>query len=291
MLLRFGVMLMWFLHFLPVRAIGAIGQALGMLAYLFGQARVTRTNLSACFPELSEREQAALARRHFRAVGRSFLELGILWWSPAERIKRLVRVEGAENYLRVKGKRPVIGFAPHFVGIDMGAVRLAIDFEGAAIYSRQKNAGINELLLKSRTRFKPITMIARQDGLRPALKALKRGLALYVLPDMDFGERDSIFVPFFGVQAATVPILSRLAKHADAVVIPVITQQLAGGAGYVVKIYPAWEAFPSGDVQADTRHMNAFLEARVREMPEQYFWIHKRFRTRPPSETRKFYGT
>ena len=133
-------------------------------------------------------------------------------------------------------------------------------------------------------------MIARQDGLRGALKALRQGLTLYILPDMDMGKQDAVFVPFFGVQAATVPILSRLASIAGAVVIPAITRRKANGRGYVVKIYPAWENFPTEDSVADTRRMNEFLEQRVLEMPEQYFWVHKRFRSRPDGEAaRKFY--
>jgi Kdo2-lipid IVA lauroyltransferase/acyltransferase len=286
-MLRLGVALLWLIHFLPFSVISAIGRGLGLLAYYLGQARIARINIDMCFPELAAQQRKRMLKTHFAYVGESVMCLGLLWWASAQRIAGLVQVEGAENYLPHRGKKPVIGFAPHFVGVEMGTIRLALDYEAAAIYSRQKNPYLNELLLKNRTRFKPITMIARQDGLRGALRALRQGLTLYVLPDMDMGREDSVFVPFFGIPAATLPVLSRLAAISGAVVIPAITRRRADGKGYVVKIYPAWENFPTKDHVADTRYMNEFLEARVREMPEQYFWVHKRFRTRPDGVSAK----
>ncbi len=286
-MLRLGAALLWLIHFLPFSVISAIGRGLGTLAYYLGQAQVAGINIDACFPELSAQQRKRMLKTHFAYVGESLLCLGLLWWAPAERIARLVQIEGAENYIPYRGKKPVIGFAPHFVGVEMGTIRLALDYEAAAIYSRQKDSYLNELLLKSRTRFKPITMIARQDGLRGALRALRQGLTLYVLPDMDMGREDSVFVPFFGIPAATVPILSRLSAISGAVVIPAVTRRRPDGQGYVVKLYEAWENFPTTDPVADTRRMNEFLEARVREMPEQYFWVHKRFRTRPDGVSAK----
>jgi Kdo2-lipid IVA lauroyltransferase/acyltransferase len=289
-MLRLGVAFLWLIHFLPFSVISAIGRALGRVVYWSGQAHTARINIDVCFPEMPKAERDCMLKTHFHYLGESVLALGLLWWAPAERIARLVQVEGAENYLPYKNKKPVIGFAPHFVGVELGTIRLALDYEAAAIYSRQKDPYLNDLLLKSRTRFKPITMIARQDGLRGALRALRDGLTLYVLPDMDMGRQDSVFVPFFGIPAATIPALSRLAAVSGAVVVPAITRRRDDGQGYVVKIYPAWENFPTNDPIADTRYMNEFLEARIREMPEQYFWIHKRFRTRPNDEgTKSFY--
>ena len=286
-MLRLGVALLWLIHFLPFSVISATGRGLGRLVYWSGQARVARINIEACFPGMTKAERERLIKTHFTYLGESVIALGLLWWAPAERIARLVQVEGAENYLPFRGKKPVIGFAPHFVGVELGTIRLALDYEAAAIYSRQKDPYLNALLLKSRTRFKPITMIARQDGLRGALRALREGLTLYLLPDMDMGRQDSVFVPFFGIPAATVPILSRLAAVSRAVVIPAVTRRRSDGQGYVVKIYEAWENFPTDDPVADTRRMNEFLEERIREMPEQYFWGHKRFRTRPDGASAK----
>jgi KDO2-lipid IV(A) lauroyltransferase len=142
------------------------------------------------------------------------------------------------------------------------------------------------VLYHGRTRFVPPELFSRQEGIRPVVKALREGLPFYYLPDMDFGSRDSIFVPFFGVPAATITGLSRIARLAKAVVVPAVTRQLPGGGGYVLTFYPAWTDFPTDDLRADVRRMNAFIEERVREMPEQYLWSHKRFKTRPPGEER-----
>jgi KDO2-lipid IV(A) lauroyltransferase len=157
-----------------------------------------------------------------------------------------------------------------------------------SIYSRQKNAYVNRLLERYRTRFHPVTLLSRQDGIRGAIREMQRGLPFYYLPDQDYGPRDSVFVPFFGVPAATITGLARVARLAGAAVVPVVTRMLPGGAGYEVRLYPAWEDFPTDDPVADARRMNAFIEDRVREMPEQYNWVHKRFKTRPPGDA-KFY--
>jgi KDO2-lipid IV(A) lauroyltransferase len=134
-------------------------------------------------------------------------------------------------------------------------------------------------------RFAKARIYSRQDGVWPIVRALRAGLPLYYLPDMDFGARDAVFAPFFGVPVATVSALARMAAIAGAAVVPCVTRQLPRGAGYVVRFYPAWEQFPSADLGADVRRMNAFIEERVREMPEQYYWVHKRFKTRPEGET------
>ena len=282
---RFGLGLIWLLHFLPLAVLSCIGAALGMLLYALARTRrhVVLANLRLCFPELSDEARRALARRHFRAFGRSLLEHGILWWGSRESVHQLVRVEGLEHWRNIEG-RPVILLAPHFIGLDMGGIRLAADFRLNSVYSRQKSTAFDKILIHGRTRFGHTTLFARQDGIRPMLKSLKSGEPFYYLPDMDLGERDSVFAPFFGVKAATITGLSRIAQLAGAVVVPCVTRQLPGGAGYVVRLYPAWTDFPGGDLEADARRMNAFIEERVREMPEQYYWLHKRFKTRPAGE-------
>ena len=288
MLTRLAIGVLWLLHFLPLGLLAPLGAGLGRLAYhlVRGRRRVCLINLARCFPELDERARGALARRHFASLGRSVAERGILFWSPGERIARLVRLVGREHY--DAAKKPVVLLAPHFIGLDAGAMRLSMEGKAVSIYSRQKNAYINRLLEHLRTRFGPITLLSRQDGIRGAIREMLRGLPFYYLPDQDYGRRDSVFVPFFGVPAATITGLSRVARLADASVVPTVTRMLPGGAGYEVRIYPAWEDFPTEDPAADARRMNAFIEDRVREMPEQYNWVHKRFKPRPPGDA-KFY--
>jgi KDO2-lipid IV(A) lauroyltransferase len=287
-LTRLAVGLLWLLHFLPYGVLAAFGAGLGRLAYVAvpSRRRVCLINLARCFPDLSERERLALAKRHFAALGRSIVERGILFWSSGKRIARLVRIAGYEHF--EAAKKPVVVFAPHFVGLDAGATRLSTEMEGVSVYSRQKDAYVNGLLERYRTRFKPIVLLSRQDGIRRAIREMRRGLPFYYLPDQDYGPRDSVFVPFFGVPAATITGLSRVAQLARASVVPAVTRMLPDSAGYELRFYPAWQDFPTDDPVADTRRMNAFIEDRVREMPEQYNWVHKRFKTRPPGDA-KFY--
>jgi KDO2-lipid IV(A) lauroyltransferase len=286
---RVAIFLLWLVHFLPLLLLAPVGRGLGLLIYTLvrERRRVALTNLRLCFPEWDEGRRRRLARRHFQAFGRGFVEHGILWWSSKERLQRLIRIEGLEHWQAVAG-RPVIWLAPHFVGLDMGGTRIITEWRGVSVYSHQKDPLLNRVLLHGRTRFVAPVLFSRQDGIRPVVRAVRGGLPLYYLPDMDLGSRDSVFVPFFGVPAATVTGLSRIARLAGAVVVPAVTRQLPGAGGYVLKFYPAWTDFPSDDLAADVRRMNEFIEERVREMPEQYFWLHKRFKTRPPGEE-KFY--
>mgnify|MGYP001459806603 FL=1 len=289
MLTRAALALVWLLRLLPLAVLAPLGRGVGLLLYLLGRERreVVLTNLRLCFPHWSEADRDRIARAHFQVFGRSVLEHGILWWSSKERVQRLVRIEGIEHWQAV-AHRPVIWFAPHFVGLDMGGARIITEWRGVSVYSHQKDPLFDRILLHGRTRFVTPVLFSRQDGIRSIVKAMRKGLPFYYLPDMDFGGRDSVFVPFFGVPAATITGLWRIARLAGAVGVPSVTRQLPGTGGYVLTFYPAWRDFPSEDVAADTRRMNAFIEERVLEMPEQYYWLHKRFKTRPPGEA-KYY--
>ena len=291
MLTRLAVGLLWLLQFLPARPLACVGEALGGLGYRFvaSRRRVCLKNLELCFPQLAERERVALARRTFAVFGRSVVERAVLWWGSAERIERMVRIEpdGFEEALGVLDSgTPLILFAPHFAGLDAGATRLSMERAAVSMYARQKDRYLDAFLRGRRNRFKPVTLLSRQQGVRGLVREMATGKPCYYLPDLDFGRRDSVFVPFFGVPAATVTGLARLARLAGAKVMPVVTEMLAPGEGYVVRIYPAWEDYPSGDDVADARRMNAFIETRVRERPAQYHWLHKRFKTRPSGAPR-----
>ncbi len=285
MLTRLALGLMWLLRLLPLALLAAIGNGFGTLLYAFGRARrrVCLINLERCMPELTAGERDALARRHFQAFARTFLERAILWWGSPARIRQLVRIEGMEHFDAVRAG-PLILLAPHFVGLDMGGVRLTLDIDMVSIYSKQKNAVFDAVLYAGRMRSGRLTLLSRQDGVRPALRAMQAGLPFYYLPDMDYGQSESIFVPFFGVDTATITGVSRLARLAKARVLPCITCMLPGGEGYVLRFLPAWEHYPGASIEADTLRMNAFIEEQVRQMPEQYLWVHKRFKTRPPGE-------
>jgi len=284
---RIGLGLLWLLHLLPRPIIARLGESLGALLYHFGRGRITKINLKLCFPELSDEARDTLARRHFRVLGRSALEQSILWFGNDEQVLGMVKLIDRHHLDQLAGK-PVILLAPHFVGLDFGGARIGSEYRVCSMYSQQKNKVLNNMLLRSRMRWGNPELVTRQDGFRPLIKHIKSGLPFYYLPDMDFGEKDSVFVSFFGVPTATVTALSRLARITGAAVVPCIARQLSAAEGYEVRLYPPWENFPGASVEEDTRRVNAFIEERIREMPEQYFWVHKRFKTRPPGE-KSFY--
>ncbi len=285
--LLFG--LLWLAHFLPPRLLAATGEAAGAAAFWLipERRRVTRINLAKCFPHMDEAARERLARAHFRAFVRGIVERGVLWWGSRERVERMVRIEGLENLKALAGK-PVILLAPHFAGLDAGFARLACELDMVSMYANQKDARFSQLLLRGRTRFGQQRLVSRQEGIRATLSAMKEGRPFYYLPDQDYGPKDALFVPFFGVPAATVQGLSRLARVSGAAVLSCATRMLPGSGGYVLRIGAPWDNFPTDDVAADTRRMNEAIEQLVLESPEQYNWMHKRFKTRPAGEAKPY---
>jgi Kdo2-lipid IVA lauroyltransferase/acyltransferase len=277
------------LSWLPNRFIAAISGPLATLGWWLAKSRrrVALINLRLCFPQLTEAERELIARAHFRAYMQAALEHGFLWNASGEKIRDYVTLHDEHQWRKFRegeNQKPVIWLCPHFIGLDAAAIRISVDTSGCSIYSEQSNPDLDQMMLAGRTRFGDSKIIARTDGVKPIIRAMKSGLPFYYLPDMDFGARDSVFTSFFGVQAATITGVSRLAKLTGAVVVPVIATQRPNGAGYDVRFFPALDAFPSGDDQADARRVNAFIEDRVMEAIPQYLWTHKRFKTRPPNE-------
>ncbi|MBW7923656.1 MAG: lipid A biosynthesis acyltransferase [Burkholderiaceae bacterium] len=268
---------------LPYPVLRRLGQAGGAVAWRFARdrRRVTLRNLELCFPQWSRARREAVARAHFRYFVRSLLDRFILWYAPVARVRALCRLEGAEHYEKHRG-RPVILLAPHFVGCDAGGARMFFETPIVSMYARQKNRVFDAAMRRGRTRLPGASMVLRTDGLRAAVRALRAGTPFYFLPDMDLGARDALFVPFFGVPAATVTSVARLVRLTGAAVVPCVTRMTDDG--YVVQLHPAWESFPGDDLYAATRRMNEFIEHCVLGMPAQYLWSHRRFKTRPPGE-------
>ena len=284
---RLFVALLWLLHWLPLWLLARLGEALGIVLYAFVWPRrhVVMTNLRRCFPAWPEAQRRRIARAHFRLVGRSLLERGLLWWAPRARLEKCIRLVGAEHVqAQLDAGRPVILMAPHFVGLDMGGTRVTMAFDIVSIYARQRNAVIDRWLHHGRSRFGDQLLLPRHESIRGTVRAMKSGRPLYYLPDMDHGRKESIFVPFFGIPTATISGVPRFAKMTGAAVLTCTTRALPGRAGYEVEIGPPWANFPSADVNADVARMNAEIERHVRAMPEQYYWVHKRFKTRPEGE-------
>jgi len=278
--------IMWLLHWLPLPVLGRFGDAVGTLLFMVMRPRrhIALTNLRLCLPELSEAERVSIAHRHFQAYSRSVWERGILWWASEARLNRLITVEPGPVPVEEMASKPTILLCPHFVCLDVAGASIAMVASASSMYVTQKNAVFDQVLRAGRARFKPVKLFTRQDGIKPILRALRDKLPYFMLPDMDFGDKDAEFVPFFGVAAATLTATARIAATTGAQVMPVIATFLPNYQGWRVKFYPVWDNYPGPDMVAATLRMNQFIEERVREAPAEYFWTHKRFKTRPNGE-------
>ncbi len=259
----------------------ALGTLLGDLLWwvVVSRRRVTLTNLRLCFPSLGEQQRISIARECFRNIARSGLDHSVLWRAHRSDLERYIRVEGIEH-LHAAAGRPLILIAPHFVGLDAGGIRFNTLMRGISIYSTQTNPVWDEWLLKGRRRFNEPVLVARQGAdIRAVIRSVREGLPLYYLPDMDLGAANSIFVPFFGVSAATIPMVPRIARIAHAQVMMTVTEMTPEG--YVLHFEAPWQNFPGESIEADTERMNHEIERWVLKMPSQYLWTHRRFKTQP----------
>jgi len=278
----FGLVVLRLLGYLPLRWLRALGAGLGWLLYrvVVSRRHVLLTNLRVCFPERTDLEREAMARESFVRFAQAWLDRGWLWHRSEACIQARVQLTGEVSSLLTP--QPTVLFAPHFVGLDVGwtALTLQLPLRFTTIFTPQSNATVDAWVAQGRLRFGQVRLFSREDGVKPIVSALRDNEVLYLLPDMNFGANESIFVPFYGEPAATVPSLSRFAKLGRARVMPVTTRMTP--TGYEVVVHPAWADFPTNDVAADTALMNQRLEALINTMPTQYFWVHKRFKTRPP---------
>jgi KDO2-lipid IV(A) lauroyltransferase len=282
MLSRFGIGLMRVLGRLPLAWLRVLGLLLGSVLFvvIIPRRRVATTNLRLCFPALSKRQIRSLVLRTFVHFAQAWLDRGWLWHGAPEQVRARLTLTGTVDELQ--GGAPVVIFAPHFVGLDAGwtALTQQLSRRFTTIYTNQADKVIDAWILAGRQRFGKVRLFGRVQGVKAIIAALRAGEPLYLLPDMNYGPQESVFVPFYGVSAATVPSLSRFARLARAKVVPVITRMTPQG--YEVQVMPAWVDFPSDDAVADTALMNQRLQSFIDTMPDQYFWVHKRFKDRPP---------
>lgn len=286
----FSRLVLWLLRWvqrLPLSLQARLGRGLGRVFWWLAgsRRRVALRNLALCFPQQPVAEREALAREHFGWLGRSLIERGLLWYAPVERLRQLIHVEGDVG-LAERSERPVMWLVPHFLALDVAGVatQLFQTRKVGSIYQQQSDPVFDAAMRAGRLRFDGGDIFPRSDKALPLVRAIRRGWAFFNLPDMDFGERDAAFVPFFGVQAATLLAPSRLARALNMVVQPVVAEMLPGGQGYTVRFLAPWSDFPTDDPLADARRMNAWIEDEIRRNPAQYLWVHKRFKTRPAGE-------
>ena len=269
----------------PLPMVRALGAGLGAVLWLVAGKRrhIADVNLRLCFPEWDEVHRRRMVWRHFIAFGQSVLDRAWLWHAPESVLRQRLAWTGDEQALTSPG--PLVMFAPHFVGLDAGGLAVSMALRPAAvafIFVAQSNPVVEQWVRGGRERTGNTRPYFRHEGMRKILAGLKRGDVLHLSPDMDFNREESIFVPFMGVQAATVPSLSRLARVAGARVVPVVTRMTPQG--YTIEAHERLDQFPSDDLAADTARMNALLAGYIRTMPEQYHWVHRRFKTRPEGE-------
>jgi KDO2-lipid IV(A) lauroyltransferase len=285
MISRLGILFMRAIAPLPLGMVRALGAALGAVLYVLviPRRRVAMRNLELCFPRWSRRERKAVVWRHFIVFAQAWFDRSWLWHGHPEVVRRRLALTGAIEEL--DGNGPAILFVPHFLGLDAGvsALTLLTPRRIMGVYTRQSNPVVDAWIFQGRHRFASDSRaVHRAEGVREMISAVRGGAAMYLLPDMNFGAEDSIFVPFYGIPAATVPSLPRFARLCRAKVVPLLTRLTP--AGYEVRILSAWQDYPTADVTADTALMNKRLEGYIDDMPEQYYWVHKRFKSRPPGE-------
>lgn len=275
--------------FLPLRVLALLGATLGMAFYLVHapRRRIAATNLALCFPTLDARARGRLVRAHFRALGQGIFDVALAWWASRRRLRRLCRIEGGEHLAAAHARGGVILLAPHFAALELGGMRLALDYTCATMYKKAKNELATWFFMRRRPRFGGVA-VEQRAGPRAAVRAIQDNLVFYYLPDQDLGATHSVFAPFFGVPTATVPALSRLAALGGAQVLPFFTYQRRWGAGYDIVIGAPLADFPHGDSVRDATVMNAAIEAGVIRAPAQYFWVHKRFKTAPPGAAPRY---
>ena len=274
---------------LPYRWAARFGEAIGALLYAIPSRRrdIVHINLSLSFPEIDEAGRRKLARMHFRHVMRSYVERGVQWFGNGARLHDLTELE-SEIDLATCSQTPTIFMGFHFVGIEAGCMFYSTEYPVTSLYTRMKNQALETIARTQRERFGAV-MVPRNDSAKRVIQSLRRGVPVMLAADMDFGLKDSVFVPFFGTTACTLTSISRLARLSGARVVPFTTEVLPDYRGYKLRIFSPLPGFPSHCATSDSRQMNAFLEAQIRRMPEQYYWVHRRFKNRPQGEPAIYY--
>ena len=274
--------------FLPYSLTIQTGYGLGWLAAHIPneRAKVVKTNLHLCFPNLSEDEIDSLALEHWKLFGRSVIERSRIWLGSEKQITDIVTIN---SEITLGDRKPRLLINPHFIGLEGGFMALSVlasahDWpRGAGLYQNMKNPFFNQKMIEWRNRFGGKS-IERQSRLRDLIREIQTGNFIFIAPDIYLDPRDSVFVPFFGIQTYTITSVSRLAKLSGAEVCLMTTTLNPDRKAYTCNISAPLPNLPTDDVEADTASLNKYIEDLVRERPAEYYWVHKRFKHRPPGE-------
>jgi KDO2-lipid IV(A) lauroyltransferase len=276
---------LWLITRLPFALQMHIGDLIGRLACHAAKSRrrIAEVNIALCFPDLHNKQQSELVKAHFCSLGRGIVETALCWWGREAQLRNKVILVGREHLQQAleRGKG-VILLSAHFTTLELGGRLLAMDTPFHVLYRQHKNPLFETVMHRARKR--RFEKAIPRDNTRALLTSLKDNKAVWYAPDQNHGGAQSVFVPFFGLQASTLTTTSRLARVSGAAVVPFFQTRLPNAKGYLLVLCPALNNFPSDDRQQDTARINQLLEAVIREMPEQYLWVHRRFKTRPEGE-------
>ena len=283
-----GAGLFWLVGQLPWNFLLTSGRGLGHLAWHLAKKRrhIVQTNIRLCFPELSAKEQETLARRCMVSTGEAILEMAGSFSNHRINLDKHLTINGLEHVRNAQAAgQGVLLLGMHFNSIDVGSRLLSYSFDMNAVYRPNNNLVIDRLI--NRGRLKYMKGIVNRTNIRQIVRLLRKGDVVWYAPDQDYGTAHAVFVPFFGVPAATITATSRIARMGKAAVIPCAHYRLSGGR-YEIEFGPALENFPCGDDKADTARVNDTIEHYVRKHPEQYLWVHKRFKHQPDGQSKRY---
>ena len=290
-LLWLGLGVLWLVVQLPYKVQLCIGRMLGAVMYRIAgdRRRIAARNLELCFPEKTAAERERLLKENFASTGIAFFEMAMSWWWSKPRLAKLAHVEGLEYLEQAQREgKGVILMAFHFTTLEIGAALLGQQHTIDGMYREHNNALFDFIQRRGRERHNADSLAVERDDVRGMLKLLRSGRAIWYAPDQDYGAKQSIFVPLFGIPAATVTATSKFAKLGKAKVVPFTQQRLADGSGYKLVIHAPLSDFPGESDEADCLRINQWVERAIRECPEQYLWAHRRFKTRPPGEPKLY---
>lgn len=290
-LLWFGLASLWLVTQLPYVVLLSLGRALGaiMLRAVARRRHIVKRNLELCFPELSAQQRQQLLRDNFASMGIAFFEMAMSWWWPKQRLRRLVTIEGLEHLQAAQAQQQgVILMAIHFTTLEIGAALLGQQHTIDGMYRAHDNPVFDYVQRRGRERHNADAQAIEREDVRGMLRVLRQGRAIWYAPDQDYGPKQSLFIPLFGVPAATVTATSKFAKLGRAQVIPMTQTRLPRGQGYLIQIEPPLEDFPGRSDEQDCLRLNQWIEQAIVKQPEQYLWAHRRFKTRPAGEAQLY---
>jgi KDO2-lipid IV(A) lauroyltransferase len=285
-----GVGVIWLIARLPFRLLMRLGRLAGRLALHLNpeRRRIAATNIALCFPELDPAAQQALVRANLCDVGMMLAEFALGWMGSDRAVAKVpVTVEGLEHLEAARAAgRGVLLVGGHFSHLEFSARLVSSHLRIAGMYRRMDSDVFEFAVLRARLHY--ADAMFDKDDIRGTVRYLKAGGTLWYAPDQDMRSKDNVFAPFFGVPAATITATHHLARLSNALVIPFYHRRLPGDAGYAMRLGAPLADFPSNDAGVDTARVNGQIEQMVREAPEQYLWVHKRFKTRPPGEPKLY---